>query len=74
METHEPHRIRVRCPACKKVFEELERSLEHPEAEEDDEPFVQEGRTCACPACGNAVALDLLECGADGVWIETSDV
>lgn len=65
--------LRIRCPQCGNVFEELERPLEHPEAEEPEEEYTQEGRLAECPSCETLVAMDLLELDAEGIWAVTPD-
>ena len=65
--------LRIRCPHCGDVYEELEREMQHPEAEDDEEPYTQEGRLAECPSCEGTVAVDLLVLDADGIWVITPD-
>lgn len=73
MDSTDAPKLKILCPHCGARFEELERPVVHPEADQEDPEFTQEGRIATCRKCACAVALDLLEVGEDGIWRQTPD-
>lgn len=73
MQPTEPRTIRIRCPHCAQVYEDQARFVPHPQAEDEETLYVQEGKLALCPHCRRTVAMDLLESGRDGVYSVADD-
>lgn len=66
--TSPPEDITVRCPECRKDYQDWWRPSINLTLDDFDDEYLRKASTSTCPYCGFVVEHAVLTVGSDGVW------